>query len=165
MRHKNEIPITLTLDGQDAFKAIIFLKIDERIIDLLNDGRDFIPVRKDSGEMLFLAKNSIVSLLEDEKETKQKYEEKYDEKVETEEVRKSSFDPYKVLRVNQDASNEEIRRAYKERIKAVHPDTIAALDLDEDLSRAALLAAQKVNYAYKIIMQQRDNEPLKSTYV
>ena len=40
-------------------------------------------------------------------------------------------------------------------MKAVHPDTIASLDLDDDLARAALLAAQKVNYAYKKIMRER----------
>lgn len=159
-RHKNEVNVNLTLVGQPAFKAVVFLRLGERIIDLLNDDRRFIPVRNDTGEMLFLAKTSIVSLIEQERA-----EEKAEEAPHKEEPRKTNFDPYKVLRINPAASLDAIRSAYKERIKAVHPDTIAALDLDEDLSRAALLAAQKVNYAYKVIMQERENEPLRGEQV
>lgn len=159
-RHKNEVNVSLTLAGQPAFEAVIFLTLGERIIDLLNDDRRFIPARNKTGEMLFLAKTSIVSLIEQERA-----EEKTQEAPHKDEPRKTNFDPYKVLRINPAANLDAIRSAYKERIKAVHPDTIAALDLDEDLSRAALLAAQKVNYAYKVIMQERENETLRGEQV
>ncbi|MEZ5916981.1 MAG: hypothetical protein R3C40_05365 [Parvularculaceae bacterium] len=50
------------------------------------------------------------------------------------------------------ATVEEVRRAYKVRIKAVHPDTLSGLELDDDIAKAAILAAQRVNYAYRQIM-------------
>ena len=59
------------------------------------------------------------------------------------------------MRIERSASLEEIKRAYKARIKAVHPDSIAALELDEDLARAANLSTQKVNQAYDTIMRER----------
>ncbi len=158
-RHKNEVNVSLTLTGQPPFRAVIFLKVGERIIDLLNDGRAFIPVRDEAGQTLFLAKTSIVSLVEVDQPQARAHE-----KSSLDELKKAPFDPYKVLRVKSDASLEAIRRAYKERIKAVHPDAIAALDLDEDLSRAALLATQKVNHAYKMIMRERDIEPVSGEY-
>jgi hypothetical protein len=68
---------------------------------------------------------------------------------------KKRFDPYEILRIAKDAGPEDIRKAYHARMKQVHPDTIAALDLDEDLARAAKVSAQRVNRAYQILMRER----------
>jgi len=159
IRHTNEFDVSLTLQGQDAYHASVFLKLGERLIDLLNDARAFIPVRGPDGVRM-IAKSSIISILEKTPEEK-KEKEKSESGANSNNDAKRHFDPYKALRVDPSASTQEIKRAYKERIKAVHPDTIAALDLDEDLTRAAILAAQKVNHAYKIIMKERDAEAYK----
>lgn len=194
-RYKKEAAVTLTLAGQKPFAARVFLKVDERLIDLLNDSRAFIPVKNLDGSVVIIAKTNIVSIIEsgfvlDEeappmteplpelegaveepdfdakaaaaekakaREEKAREEERKDESDDGKakpRVRRT-YDPYDVLRVARDATTAEIRRAYKARMKAVHPDTIAALDLDEDLERAALLAAQKVNHAYQQVMKER----------
>jgi hypothetical protein len=199
-RFKKEAKVTMTLAGQKPFRASVFLGVDERLIDLLNDQRAFIPVRKSDGSMLIIAKTNIVSIIEatpdaadaphfdpttalpeneegararreakEEAEAEAEFqraeadfakakakpkEEAKEEAKEKPRVRKT-YDPYEVLRVSRDASMAEIRRAYKARMKAVHPDAIAALDLDEDLERAALLAAQKVNHAYQQLVKER----------
>ena len=70
-------------------------------------------------------------------------------------LHRKKFDPYAVLKLDHSATVNEIRAAYKSRIKAVHPDTIAALGLDEDLADAALKKTQKLNYAYRKIMRER----------
>lgn len=199
-RYKKEVKVTVTLTGQKPFAASVFLMIDERLIDLLNDLRAFIPMRKTNGSVAIVAKANIVSIIEagaemdeapifdptmalpegeeaararqeakEQAEAEAAYkkaeeqfakarakpaEEPKEESKEKPRVRRT-YDPYEVLRVARDASTAEIRRAYKARMKAVHPDAIAALDLDEDLERAALLTAQKVNHAYQQLMKER----------
>lgn len=179
-RRRNEVQVLITLTGQTPFDATVFLKADERLIDLLNDPRAFIPVRRADGTTLITAKNNIVSILEipPPAEDRPGPEALADEgaqaesggsdkasadteesapRAPTERPRRPS-DPYEVLRVARDASLDDIRRAYKLRIKAVHPDTIAALDLDEDIERAAHVTAQKVNHAYRRILRERGKE-------
>ncbi len=156
-RHTSEVNVTLKLSGEAPIFASVFLKHSERLIDLLNDSRLFIPIRGADGETMIIAKSAIASIIE----THSGEQDEKDEDVGGDEARRrTSFDPYKVLRVDASASDEEIKRAWKERIKAVHPDAIAALDLDDELRRAAVIATQKVNYAYKQIMRERA-EPLK----
>jgi hypothetical protein len=187
-RYKREVSVTMSLAGQRPFNAFVFLTVDERLIDLLNDPRAFIPVKHANGAVVIVAKANIVSIIESaaeytqpeqaepvpeiegaveepefdakaeaEKKAKAKESEKPEEKEDPKakpRVRRT-YDPYEILRVPREASLAEIRRAYKARMKAVHPDAIAALDLDEDLEKAALLAAQKVNHAYQQIMKER----------
>ncbi len=147
-RHKNETPVRLQLIGGEPENAHVFNVNGERITDLLNDPRSFIPIRMQSAGVKIVAKTQIVSMLE--------YgDDDVNPKPEARPISGKSRDPYAVLRIDQDASVEEIRAAYKARIKSVHPDLIASLDLDEDLSRAALLATQKLNYAYRKILRDR----------
>jgi len=176
-RRRNEVQVLITLTGQTPFDATVFLKADERLIDLLNDPRAFIPVRRTDGTTLITAKNNIVSILEvplpaedrpgDEANADDKTREDAGDfetaggeaedgqpRATVERPRRPS-DPYEVLRVPRDATLDDIRKAYKARIKAVHPDTIAALDLDEDIERAAHVSAQKVNHAYRRILRER----------
>lgn len=167
-RHKNEARVLVTLTGQAPFEAFVFLKVDERLIDLLNDQRQFIPIKRADGSTLIASKLNIVSIIENpqpeealEPDEPPKAEEPAAEKEKPrgEEPRsKRSFDPYEVLRVEKDATVEEIRRAYHVRIKAVHPDTLAKLELDEDIERAANVTAQRVNRAYKALLKERRSE-------
>lgn len=64
-------------------------------------------------------------------------------------------DPYSVLGVSRDASDEEIRRAYLELARKYHPDKYAGSDLAE-------LAEEKmkeVNSAYDAIQEMRAGKP------
>ena len=145
-RPKTEISVTMSLSGDEFFDGKVFLKHDERLIDLLNDPRAFIPVRREDGATVIVAKANIVSIIE------KQVEQAHEEKAEPPKEKRRSFDPYKVLRLAPGATVEEVRRAYKVRIKAVHPDTLSGLELDDDIAKAAILAAQRVNYAYRQIM-------------
>ncbi len=174
-RHKNALRVRFVLTGAEPFEASVFLKLDERLIDLLNDPRAFIPVRRDDGSTMIVAKANIVSVAEipgkfdangeaiagdDEEAAERRQRQSFDEANANHarpdrRPRPRRIDPYEVLRVDRNASTEDIKRAYKARIKAVHPDAIAALDLDEDLARAANNSTQRVNQAYDMIMRDR----------
>lgn len=143
-RHKNEAPVQLQLAGADPVEAFIFHVNGERLTDLLNDPRAFIPIRMTNGEVMIVAKSQIASIIETEHR-------------DHDDVKPAprSFDPYETLRISPSASTDELRAAFKARIKAVHPDTVASLGLDEDLAKAASQATQKIIYAYRKIMRER----------
>lgn len=188
-RHKNEVRVIVTLSGQEPFEAFVFLKIDERLIDLLNDQRQFIPIKRADGTTLIAQKRNIVLVVEvEDEETRAagadaaaagepapegarepaedhsmaKDGEEGESPKEPQQRARRGIDPYEILRIPPTATIEEIKRAYHARIKAVHPDTIARLELDEDIERAANVTAQRVNRAYRTLLRERKRNAAQS---
>lgn len=56
---------------------------------------------------------------------------------------------YTILGVKRDAAHEEIRKAFRERVRACHPDRVA--NLDEDLRRLAEEKMVELNEAYAVL--------------
>ncbi len=61
--------------------------------------------------------------------------------------------PYKVLEVSQNATNEEIKKAYRELSRKYHPDSY----VNNPLSSLAEEKFKEVQEAYSQIMQEREN--------
>lgn len=159
-RHVNNADVRLTLAGQPPVNGVVYLALGQRLSDLLNDQRAFIPIRLETGETMIVSKSRIASIAETQSVAADADD---DTALAPQSSERKAFDPYAVLRIPRDADLDTVRAAYKTRIKAVHPDTVAALGLDDDISRAALLAAQKVNYAYKKIMRERSEDAAETT--
>lgn len=62
-------------------------------------------------------------------------------------------DPYAVLGVERDASDREIKRAYRKLISQHHPDKLG--DVPAELKRRAEERAREINTAYERIQEQR----------
>ncbi len=60
---------------------------------------------------------------------------------------------YRVLEINPEATNEEVKKAYREMAKKHHPDKMA--NLGDDIKRSATEKFQKINSAYEEIKKQR----------
>jgi len=60
---------------------------------------------------------------------------------------------YDVLEITSGATDEEVKKAYREMAKKHHPDKMG--DLGEDIKRAATEKFQKINAAYEEIKKQR----------
>ena len=155
IRQKNQATVKVHLVGGEPFDAVVFLTFGDRLIDMLNDERNFIPVKKTDGSVVIVAKRQVISIVEADAVDPEEEVER--EEVERQHARRR-LNPYTLLRVEEDASMEEIRAAYRARLKAVHPDTLAGLDLDDEIAEAALKSTQRVTFAYRKIIRLRDAE-------
>ena len=64
----------------------------------------------------------------------------------------TAFDPYLVLEIERNAGWEDIKRAYRERIKEYHPDKVA--HLGAELRALAERKAKEINRAYEYFEKQ-----------
>ena len=64
-------------------------------------------------------------------------------------------DPYEILGVGRNASDEEVRKAYHEKAKALHPDILRAQGLSEELMSKANEQMARVNEAWSEIKRER----------
>ncbi len=70
-------------------------------------------------------------------------------------VNDGEADPYGWLGVSPTASDEDVKRAYREKAKALHPDRLRAEGLSEELMRRANDEMASVNAAWREIRRRR----------
>lgn len=131
---KTMVELVLT-DGR-VMTGEVFLAQGERLIDILNDGRGFLPLELVDGEVMAIAKSMVAT----------------GKAICREPAKRRS--PHAVLRVPPGASMHEVRDAWRQRIKACHPDRIAAMNLDETIEYAARKTCQQINAAYDEIVTE-----------
>ena len=66
---------------------------------------------------------------------------------------KNSYDPYKILNVSRTATNEDIKKAYRDLVKENHPDKYS--HLGESYQKEANEKLKKINEAYEKIKKER----------
>jgi DnaJ like chaperone protein len=65
-------------------------------------------------------------------------------------------DAYKALGVSKDASNQEIKRAYRKLMSQYHPDKLMGQGVPEDMIAVATEQAKEIQVAYDLIKKHRD---------
>src|SRR5699024_3515177 len=66
---------------------------------------------------------------------------------------KSADDAYKILEIDQNASENEIKKAYRKMVKKYHPDKL--VDMDEAYKKGAREKFNKVQEAYDKIRREK----------
>lgn len=138
-RSKARIMVRICLNDGGTVEGDVFTLPGQRIQDLFNDDRTFIPV-EEGGAVTMIAKTAIARA------------------TAVGESRPVDGDPYKILRIEATATNAEIREAWMNRLKAAHPDRLAALNLDPEILAAARHASQRINAAYDQIVRSRNKK-------
>lgn len=139
---RRKIAVRLDRDGGlDEELAYIFIAPTQRVTDVLNDEREFLPFERPDGSVLVVAKRTIRSIrpLEIGRLVNDK-------------------DPYDLLGVTLAATDEEVHDAYRRSIAAVHPDRVNTLGLPEDFLEMATRKAALLNDAYRKIRAIRQVE-------
>ena len=73
--------------------------------------------------------------------------------IKTEE--KTGLDPYKILDISPNATDDEVKSAYRELARKYHPDNY----VNNPLADLAQEKMQQINEAYDAIMKERKSEP------
>lgn len=66
---------------------------------------------------------------------------------------KETHSAYKILEIPPDATNEEVKKAYRQMAKKHHPDMVS--NLGEEIQKAAQEKFRKINEAYETIKKER----------
>ena len=136
---RNKYAVEVELDDGRVQILFVFVTPAARVIDVLNDERQFIPFETNDGAILIYRKSAIRRL-----------------SPLFAAERMASKDPYDIIDVSHKASDQEVHQAYRKALASVHPDHIQALGLPEEFVEFATKRAMAINDAYDKIKRERD---------
>ncbi len=92
--------------------------------------------------------------LDAKKREQKKFNYRYQEPVQAN-TKDSLSEAYETLGVSQNASLEEVRRAYRQKCKALHPDTLSSKKLNDIAIKTLEKELRKVVDAYELILKSK----------
>jgi len=137
-------------------EGCVFLAYSQRLSDLLNDDRDFLPLETDEGEVKVISKRAImeVEVLEMDKANAPRGA-RLDDVVSV-----LSANAYDILGTPYNADDATIRLHYLELKEAVSAERLAALTSNKDLLAAAEQIGKRYDTAYDSITNARKIEAI-----
>lgn len=121
----------MLLDGS-TLSGKVWVPIQGRLTDILNDGRDFIPVESREGAFIALAKSAVKQLVLPAAEA----------------ASYRGNDPWLILGVREGISPDELKRAYHRLCANNHPDRIKGFGLGPEYEELATQTMARINTAY-----------------
>lgn len=139
---RNKVAVSLDRDGSDEEQlAYMFIGYAQRVTDILNDEREFLPFERPDGSVFVVSKRTIRCI------TPMEMGRAVNEK-----------DPYDLLGITMTATDQEVHEAYRRAVAAVHPDRVHALGLPSDFLGMATRRAGQLNDAFRRIKAIRKAE-------
>ena len=135
---RNKYAVEVELEDGRVLILFVFVTPAARVIDMLNDERQFLPFETSDGSIVIYKKSAIRRL---------------SELFAAE--RMASRDPYDIIDVSAKATDKEVHDAYRRAILSVHPDHIQSLGLPEEFIQLATKRAMAINEAYDRIKRER----------
>ena len=139
---KDKVEVQVELDDGARLLGCLFIKQMQRISDLLNDTREFLPFQTSEGLIVHLRKARIAKITQLDQAVKFG----------------AATDPYEILGVSRRVGDEELRRAYHELCARHHPDKLVSLGLAAEYINLANSRIVRVIDAYGRIQKQRHGE-------
>ncbi len=136
---KTKVEIQVHLDDGNQFLGVLFVRQDQRISDLMNDERQFLPVEMSWGSVAILRKAVISKVVP------------LDQHIEHDE----NLDPYDILGVPRSVSDDDLTRFYRMVCTENHPDKVQASGLSPEFMQMANSRMIRINDAYERIVSMR----------
>ncbi|MCB1459887.1 MAG: DnaJ domain-containing protein [Nitratireductor sp.] len=141
-RTKVRIEAELFLDDGSHILCRIGVGQGERLSDALNDDRQFLPVETMQGHVTILRKSTISRAVQ--------LDQQIDEA--------NATDPFEVLGIARNVSDEELNHAYRSLCHANHPDKLLAAGMSQQFVEMATSKMARINDAYERIRSLRKQE-------
>jgi len=135
---RNKYAVEVELDDGRVLILFVFVTPAARVVDMLNDERQFMPFETNDGNVVIYRKSAIRRL-----------------SPLFAAERMASKDPYDIIDVSHKASDQEIHEAFRKAIASVHPDHIQAMGLPVEFIELATKRAMAINDAYDKIKRER----------
>jgi DnaJ-domain-containing protein 1 len=139
---RTALEVEVKLNDGARLLGFLFIKQMQRLSDLLNDPREFLPLQTLEGLIIHLRKSTIARVTQ------------LDQTVEADMV----TDPYEILGVSPRTSDKDLRSAYHELCARHHPDKLVSLGLATEYIDLANSRIVRVIEAYARIEKERHSE-------
>ena len=140
LTRKTPICVEISLTEGSIIYGMVFTTPKGRLIDVLNDDRDFLPVETLDGSVLAIAKKAIKQVALPDAEAP---------------VYRGS-DPYLILGVPKGVSEEKLKAAYRQLCLNNHPDRIRGFGLGADFLELATTNMVRINNAFAHISRTKN---------
>ena len=139
---KLEVEVLVQLNDGTQFLGFLAVKQQQRISDLLNDDRQFIPVQTTGGSVSILSKAAILKVAP------------LDQPID----RNNVTDPYEILGARRSFTDKEMREHYLKLCSENHPDRVQAAGLSAQFAEIANSRMVRINDAYDRIRKMRGED-------
>jgi DnaJ-domain-containing protein 1 len=136
---KLNIEVHVQLDDGGEFLGTLALSQGQRVSDLMNDERQFLPIQLPGGSVIILRKSVITKVAP------------LDQHVDQERI----SDPYEILGVPHNVSDDELKQFYHSLCSQNHPDRVQSSGLSPQFVEMANSRMIRINDAYQRILDMR----------
>ena len=127
---KINVEIEVHLDDGNLFLGMVSVRLGQRVSELMNDERQFLPIQLPKGNVIILRKTAIFKVVP------------LDQHLEHDKI----MDPYDILGVPRGVSDEDLTHFYHQVVKENHPDKVQSAGLSPqflDMATSLSMAEQK----------------------
>ena len=136
---KIDVEVQVQLDDGSQFLGVLSLGQGQRVSDLMNDERSFIPIQLQGGSVVIQRKSAIAKVAP------------LDQHVDQDKI----SDPYEILGVPHSVSDEELKKFYHNLCAENHPDRVQSSGLSPHFVEMANSRMIRINDAYQRILAMR----------
>ncbi len=136
---KWKIEVRVELDDGARLLGFLFVKPMQRLSDLLNDTRSFLPMQTADGLIVQLAKSTIAKVVQ------------LDQKAEAAAI----TDPYDILGVSPRVSDQKLKETYHALCTEYHPDKLISVGVATEFIDLANSRITRIIDAYRRVQIMR----------
>lgn len=136
---KLKLSVEMEIDGGTRLMGHMFVQQNQRLPDLLNDDRDFLPFETTEGLITIVRKSTIRRVTP----------------LNQLSMPDINADPYEIFGVAPSAPDDELKSIYHRKVQECHPDKLIAMGMPADFVQLANEKLARINDAYDRIQEAR----------